>query len=71
MRSVVRLIHPTAELMSVSINAGVRGISRRSGLGNHGRPGIASLRPTASRASRGPSERVPWSARGGALPPHR
>ena len=32
-RSVVRLIHPTAEPMPVSTDAGVRGISRRSGFG--------------------------------------
>ena len=32
-RSVVRLIHPTAEPMPVSTDAGVHEISRRSGLG--------------------------------------
>ena len=56
-RSVVRLIHPTAELMPVSIDRGAGGVSRRSGWGAHGRPGIASLRPTADRASRGPLNR--------------
>ena len=33
-RSVGRLIHPTPELMPVSIDAGARGISRRSGFGD-------------------------------------
>ena len=33
-RSVVRLIHPTVELMPVSIHAGAGGISRRSGFGS-------------------------------------
>ena len=47
-----------------------RGSVRRPGLGVHGPPCRAGLHPTAGRALRGPSERVPRSACGGATPPH-
>ena len=53
-RSVVRLIHPTVEIVPVSIDAGARGISRRSRLPGY-LDGPASLASglTADRASRG------------------
>ena len=49
-RSVVRLIHPEAELMPVSIDRGVGGISRRSGLGGTwtAPPSLASTAPPAA-----------------------
>ena len=53
-RSVVRLIHPTVEIVPVSIDAGARGISRRSRLlGYLDGPASRASHLTADRASRG------------------
>ena len=67
-RSVVRLIHPTVEIVPVSIDAGARGISRRSRLlGYLDGPASRASHLTADRASRGllngfPGLLAGWSA---------
>ena len=56
---VVRLIHPRAEMMPASIDAGGGAIIHRAGFGGTWPAAIASLDPSADRASRGPLNGFP------------